>query len=108
MAGINYLLAQAVSYCFGVVNSFILNKTWTFDKARQEMGTQLQFIQFFALNILCLSISLIGLKSLNDYLAMNIYLSKITATGVTWSIRYIGYRYWIFAGRRSMKECETI
>ncbi|CAA7601978.1 GtrA-like protein [Acididesulfobacillus acetoxydans] len=96
-AGMNYLLAQTISYCFGVLNSFIMNKLWTFDNAGQSMSTQSEFVQFFGLNILSLGISLLGLKTLNDFLGVNIYLAKIAVTGVTWSVRYIGYRYWIFA-----------
>ncbi|KLU61632.1 GtrA-like protein [Peptococcaceae bacterium CEB3] len=96
-AGINYLLAQTVSYCFGVVNSFTMNKLWTFDNARQSMSTRLEFVQFVGLNVLSLGISLLGLKVLNDYLGVNIYLAKVAVTGITWSVRYIGYKYWVFA-----------
>ena len=107
VAGINYLLAQTVSYCFGMVNSFIMNKLWTFAKTGQDISTHLQFIQFAGLNVLSLGGSLLGLKILNDYLGVNIYLAKILVTGVTWSIRYVGYRYWVFARRGSIRGCAT-
>lgn len=98
--GVNYLVAQTISYSFGVVNSFIMNKTWTFDKGDRGMNTPVQFAQFVALNILSLSVSLIGLRSLNAFLGVNIYLAKILITGVTWSIRYVGYKHWVFSDRR--------
>jgi len=108
VAGVNYLVAQIVSYSFGVVNSFLMNKAWTFEDAGRTMSTPVQLVQFVALNILALSLSLIGLKTFNGYLGLNIYLSKILVTGVTWSVRYTGYRFWVFGGRRNMKGCENL
>lgn len=106
--GVNYLVAQGISYCFGVVNSFVMNKAWTFDNTSPGESIPKQFVRFLTLNILSLSISLTGLKTLSEYFGVNIYLAKIMVTVITWSIRYIGYRYWVFENNRSLKGCDNL
>ena len=106
--GVNYLIAQTLSYTFGIINSFIMNKAWTFDDASPGENITKQFVQFLTLNILSLLISLAGLKTFNGYLSVNILLAKIMVTVITWSVRYIGYRYWVFGSNRSLKSCGNL
>ncbi|HUW65905.1 MAG TPA: GtrA family protein [Spirochaetia bacterium] len=108
VVGVNYLIAQTASYAFGVMNSFIMNKAWTFGNTMPAESIPKQFVQFLTLNILSLLISLVGLKTLTGYLGVNILLAKMMVTVITWSVRYIGYKYWVFEGKRSLKGCGNL
>ena len=97
---INYLLCQVVGYSAGVLNSFIFNKMWTFESRTSHFRTSLQFARFLVINLLSLSVSLLGLKIMSDYWNLNVYVAKVAMTAVAQVINYSGYRFWVF-GKKS-------
>ena len=83
IGGMNYLVAQMISYSAGVVNSFVMNKFWAFANTEPSVAASRQFIRFVIANLLCVGISVIGLKGLR-YLGLNVYTAKVLLTGVLW------------------------
>lgn len=95
--GVNYLICQAAGYSLGLINSFIMNKVWSFECKISEISTLNQFVKFIGINLLSLGVSLIGLKVLNGYKSVNVYYSKVLVTiFVTQFINYFGYKLWVF------------
>lgn len=94
---LNYLLCQTVAYIAGILNSFVLNKVWTFESKTSNLHTSLQLGRFIIVNIVSLSASLLGLKLLSGELHINVYLAKAAVTVLTQAINYSGYRWWVFA-----------
>ena len=92
--GILLLVAQCVSYTCGVLNSFLLNRTWTFRRCAQSSG---QLIRFLALNLGTLSVTYGLLVYFHDHLAWSLLVCKLVATGASLGINYIGSRLWIFS-----------
>lgn len=91
--GVLLLAAQCVSYTCGVLNSYLLNRTWTFRGRGQYSG---QLIRFLALNLGTLTITYGMLVYFHDYLVWPILVSKLLATGVSLVINFMGSRLLIF------------
>lgn len=94
--GFDKLLCQVAGYSLGTVNSFILNKLWTFDNRKSNFNTANQIVRFTAVNLLSLGISLLAIKHINENLGVNIYVSKVIITGIAQAINYVGYKLWVF------------
>jgi len=92
--GVLLLVAQCVSYTCGVLNSFLLNRTWTFRRRGQSTG---QLIRFLALNLGTLTITYGLLVYFHNSLAWPLLVCKLLATGASLGINYIGSRLWIFS-----------
>ena len=91
--GVLLLVAQCVSYTCGVLNSFLLNRTWTFRGRGQSSG---QLIRFLALNFGTLTITYGLLVYFHNHLVWSILVSKLLATGVSLVLNFTGSRLLIF------------
>lgn len=94
---LNYILCQVAAFAAGILNSFVLNKVWTFESKTAHLDTSVQLFKFVVVNLVSLGVSLLGLTYLKGTLAVNIYLAKVTITIVTQAINYSGYRWWVFS-----------
>ena len=91
--GVLMLVAQCVSYTCGVLNSFLLNRTWTFRGYGQSPG---QLIRFLALNLGTLTITYGLLVYFHTSLAWPLLVCKLLATAASLGVNYLGSRLWIF------------
>jgi putative flippase GtrA len=96
------LLYNALAYSLGALNSFILNKYWTFRTGRGISGREiLRFVTVMIGSFLCneslIWIAGTTLHSLipNPFLWAN--LSKASALIGTTSVSYLAMRFWVFA-----------
>lgn len=92
--GVLLLMAQCVSYTCGVLNSFLLNRSWTFRGSSQSSG---QLVRFSALNVSTLSITYGLLVYFHQSLVWPLLICKLFATGASVVINYLGNRLWIFS-----------
>lgn len=90
--GLDKLLCQIAGYGMGIVNSFIMNKLWTFENKKTRFNTINQLVLFVIVNLVSLGISLIGLQVLD----INVYAAKIIVTIFAQVVNYCGYRFWVF------------
>jgi putative flippase GtrA len=92
--GVFYIWAQCISYGVGMLNSYTLNKYWTFaQKGRLEPK---QAMRFLVLNLGSLLLSLGMLAFLSDYLGIKILAAKLLTTAVTTLFNYAGNKLWVF------------
>lgn len=91
-----YLFSQILAYIAGTLNSFFLNKNWTFQN--QERGKQAgkQFAGFLVVNTFSLLVTMIGLKILVEGLHLNPYLSKVPITVLSLAVNFAGNKLWVF------------
>jgi putative flippase GtrA len=98
-----HLLAyNSFAYACGAINSFILNKYWTFQDRRQTTyGEVFRFALTTACGIIC-NDSILWIAStflhpvmINTTLWAN--ASKVLAISGTFMISYLGMRLWVFA-----------
>lgn len=97
--GMNYAVAQCVSYSCGILNSYIFNSSWTFkEAAKHERG---EFISFIAVNLISLGISVALLKVCYDVLGIESNLiSKAIVTPVVMVINFIGTKLFVFKNKK--------
>ena len=94
---VNVYLAQVLGYSAGTLNSYILNRSWTFRTGSRFFSPTL--VRFLALNLAMLLFST-GVLSL----ALNLggfpkLAVKVTATGVTMVVNFLISRLWVFRDR---------
>lgn len=88
------LLSQAIGYSCGVVNSFFVNRVFTF-RAR-EVRSFGAFSVFVLINLVSLGVSLLVISWLENAFAVNVYLAKIAATAAAMAINFVGSRWLVF------------
>ncbi|WP_434510022.1 GtrA family protein [Desulfitobacterium sp. AusDCA] len=86
--------AQTLSYSAGVLNSFFMNRTWTFKQAYHTKG---QFIRFLMLNLVTLVITYELLIEFHEHWNWPLLLSKFVATGLSLVINFAGNHLWVFS-----------
>jgi putative flippase GtrA len=93
--GMATIWAQAISYGAGLINSYLLNRYWTFQvKDRQSMAELLRFILINALSFIAATAVLLGLEQWG----MESSWAKIASVGCSLAVNYAGYRIWVFRG----------
>lgn len=97
--GIDKLVCQVGGYSMGVINSFVLNKLWTFNDKKEKVNPIVQFAKFVITNIISLGISLVGLNILSNKLYINVYVSKVIVTLFLQVFNYVVYKLFIFKGK---------
>jgi len=101
ISGYDALICQVAGYSVGIINSFILNKLWTFENRNSISGTTIQMYRFLFINIISLGISLLVLRILSVSYGLNIYFSKLLITGIVQVMNYIGYKFFVFRNLQS-------
>lgn len=94
--GINVYLSQVVSYSCGMLNSYIVNRSWTFGSKKNFFSAQI--IRFFMVNLGLLLLSL-GVLWLGGRLGHGKLVSKLGATAVTMVVGFVVNRLWVFNGK---------
>lgn len=97
---INYMISSILGYLCGMLNSFVLNKLWTFRNNEKRLFPQL--IKFIFVNSTSLGINLLLMYIFINKLHFDSMASQIIATGFTIISNYIGSRFWVF------KDLKTI
>lgn len=88
-----YLLAQVFSYSAGVANSYIWNRTWTFQVKEKAHGREA--FRFIMINLAASGITFLLLYALQKG-GLSLFFSKMTATAAGMVINFIGNRLWVF------------
>jgi len=87
-------LANLLGYAAGMVNSFVLNRTWTFQAAG---NTAVRALRFCAVNLTGLAVSTSAMFWFVDVLAYPAVAVWVPVTLVVMTLNYLGCRYWAFA-----------
>ena len=91
---INKLIAEPIGYVCGLVNSFIMNKLWTFGK--KHYFHTIEVIKFVIVNGVALGGTLFILVLADDYLHIDVLWGKIMAYCFSIPVNYLGFKYWVF------------
>jgi len=88
------VFSYVIGYIISAVNSFFINKNWTFGKRRNY--NKPETLRFIIVNLSSLAISTLGLYLLYDLAGINEYISKIIVAFVTIIINYFGNKLFVF------------
>lgn len=87
-------LAQPIGQAVAIVNSYLLNKNWTFEK-RDKYSIKEMF-KFLLINGGSIVINILGVYIFYDILGINEYLCKIPIAVITILINYFGNKLFVF------------
>ena len=89
----SYILSNVVGYILGFINSFILNKIWTF-KSKGHVGKESFY--FIVIFLVCYSIQLGFLIILKEKLLIKAEYAQIIAMGLYTIMNFTGNKYITF------------
>ncbi|KOP63759.1 hypothetical protein AMS61_29905 [Bacillus sp. FJAT-21351] len=92
--GVYYIIAQCISYGCGVLNSYLLNRAWTFQQ--QSKRGMYEFLKFTALSVLTLIVTSFLLTLFHYKFNISLPYSKILVTIVSIELNYVGTKFWVF------------
>lgn len=101
---INVYVAQVFGYSAGILNSYIINRSWTFQTKNKFFSSE--FLRFIFVNLVMLGISVLLLYLFNDILEMKqllifgkqwgSLLAKLIATGIVMLLGFFVNRKFVF------------
>jgi putative flippase GtrA len=99
--GVNYILAQWISYSAGILNSYVMNRKWTFE--RKEKSSKREVISFVIVNLITLSLTSFLLTVLYNKWGVALLLSKLLITIVSVGINFIGTKLFVFTTKKERR-----
>ena len=91
---VNYIAAQCLSYSAGVINSYLMNRKWTFEQ--KGKGSKREFFTFIGVNLITLMITSFLITVFYKWLGISLLMSKLFVTGISVGINYIGTKSFVF------------
>ena len=98
-------IANVLAYLAGMVNSFALNRSWTFGADGDEVGRQA--LRFALVNFTSLVASTLVVHRFVDVLGYPALAVWVPLTGVVMIVNYLGCRHWAFAGAGRKRANST-
>ncbi|MDR1880592.1 MAG: GtrA family protein [Tannerellaceae bacterium] len=92
-ADVSPIPSNIVGYAFGVLNSFIWNKQWTFKSSAGWIGSAMRFGVVFGI---CYLLQLLLLICLNRYLSIDPYYNQLIAMAFYTVINFLMNKYFTF------------
>jgi len=93
--GLNYAVAQCISYSCGILNSYFFNSRWTFNS--KDNKDKQEFVKFVAVNLISLGISVLLLKVCYNVLDIQSnFWSKAIVTPIVMIINFLGSKLFVF------------
>jgi putative flippase GtrA len=87
-------VSQVLSYAAGMLNSYIINRSWTFRSEGAFFGPQMR--RFIAVNLSLLILSLVVLHVGMDVFGLKKLPAKLCATALTVVLGFALNRLWVF------------
>lgn len=114
--GVYYSVFKAISFTVAVINSYLMNKFWTF-KERQTNNVGSQFTSFFFISLIGFGIN-VGVASLvvnilpqPNFISGRLWANfgALCATGVALVWNFIGYKVFVFknVSPRSLSQISS-
>ena len=97
-------IAQITAFVVATVNSFFLNKHFTFKNQKQNK----QPFKFAVVSLFALTVSVVLINMFSNGLHLNEYLSKFLVFCFTFTINYTGNRFWVFRGNQETSDTIKI
>ncbi len=94
LTGINVYVVQVISYTAGMLNSYTVNRSWTFKTDEGYLSPQL--IKFAIANICVMAISLIIIYIIYRQLGYAELIAKLCSLVVTVPLGFVVNRLWVF------------
>ena len=97
---VNIYLSQVISYSCGIINSYVLNRSWTF-RAKEGFFSP-ALLRFLVLNLCMLGVST-ALLALYVRLGLTKLVAKACTVAFTMAIGFVANRLWVFRSPNATK-----
>ncbi|MBN1696609.1 MAG: GtrA family protein [Spirochaetales bacterium] len=94
LIGLDKFIAEPSGYVCGLINSYFLNKIWTFGKKHHYRLSEA--LKFIIVNAFALGGTLLILHVAEDILSIDVLWGKLMAYCYSVPVNYIGFKYWVF------------
>lgn len=94
-AGLWYLISSAISFCFAVITSFLVQKYWAFRDNSKERALR-QFLQFLAVALIGIVINTASMFFWVDLLGVWYVLAQIITGFIIMVVNFTIYKFVIF------------
>ncbi|MBN2536204.1 MAG: GtrA family protein [Spirochaetales bacterium] len=91
---INKFAAEPIGYVCGLINSYFMNKIWTFGKKHRYHT--IEVMKFVIVNGIALGGTLLILMFSEDYLHIDVLWGKCIAYCFSIPVNYLGFKFWVF------------
>jgi putative flippase GtrA len=91
----HYLLASVIGYSLGLINSFVLNNSWTFAYAKANPSHYV-FTKFVLVNVLSLLLNILTLRYFVDTAHFTPELAQVIAIGTSMFANFLANKFWTF------------
>ena len=92
--GVSAYVSQVLSYSAGMLNSYVVNRSWTFRSRGAFFGPQMR--RFIAVNLSLLLLSLVVLRVGMGVFGLGKLPAKLCATALTVVLGFALNRLWVF------------
>ncbi|WP_368234883.1 GtrA family protein [Anaerotruncus rubiinfantis] len=92
--GVNVYASKCVGYCAGMLNSYLINRKWTFQT--KDRFFSLQMVRFIATNLIVLAVSVVLIKVFVEFLGLSDLFAMLLSTCCTMALNFIISRLWVF------------
>lgn len=96
IAGLQYMVANAGGYAFGLIVAFILHRSVTFRANSAQGRMHTQFGMFLLVFAVCYGVQLGALYGMVEILMVPKILAQILAIGVYTAVNFLGSRFLVF------------
>jgi len=92
---LNKYLSNILGFVVAATSNYFLHHYWTFQSQNQQMGKE--YVQFFVVSVVGVSIDTFVVYLLHDKLKLNFYISKVFSTGVAMVWNFLANLLFTFA-----------
>lgn len=91
--------SQVLSYSAGILNSYCINRRWTFQTRNRFFSREM--LLFIGVNLAVLGVSVLSMWVLTSRIGLGVLLSKLCTTALTMVLGFILNRLVVFRNRAS-------
>lgn len=91
---VNINVAKPIGYLCGMINSFVVNKKWTFKT--ENKNTKKELLKFIVVNLCMLALSLVLINTFKSTLDLNDTWANLISTGIVMIINFLVSNFWVF------------
>ncbi|MCM3601500.1 GtrA family protein [Robertmurraya korlensis] len=93
--GCPILLSQILSYGCGMLNSFIMNRSWTF-KENKRMENNSEPLKYVVANVATLILVSVLILLFINLLHLPVLIAKVICTAIGMGMNFISSKFWVF------------
>ena len=99
LLGVDIVYANILGYTIGTIQSFLLNKSWTFGSKDRAVSS---FIRFLLVLAVAYGANLITVVVANTVFAVNPYVAQALGIFPYTALGFLGSRYFVFRHQRAV------